>query len=135
MSLAVGVLCSEQSLELAALLTEMESGRLNVNIKAVVADRDSAALTLARNVGLYGVFVPRAAFHANRDGFERRLVELFQQAEAEVVVLAGYEREVGHVLKESFLGRVYGLGLDPEELVDDLEARIRMRGTALSLVP
>ena len=128
----LGILCTSEGLELAALIAAAESGRLAGEIKIVIADRDSEALALAREAGLYGVFVPRAPFHANRDGFERRLAEVFFQAGAEAVVLAGYQRELGDVLLTEFSGRVYGQGLGPEELTADLEKRLR--ADRLSLV-
>ncbi len=92
---------------------------------ARAADRDSSALGLAREAGLYGAFLPRSAFHANRDGYERRLVEILRASEAEAVALAGFDREPGPVLTEAFPGRVYGRGLGPVELVAELEKRLR----------
>jgi folate-dependent phosphoribosylglycinamide formyltransferase PurN len=118
MPLNLGLLCSNEGLELAAIIEAVQKGRLSVSIQIVIADRHSEALTLARSAGFYGVFVPRAPFHANRDGFERRLVEVLAQAEVQLVVLAGYEREPGPVLAEAF--PLFGLGLGPEELVSRL---------------
>ncbi|MDR2946515.1 MAG: hypothetical protein LBV79_07220 [Candidatus Adiutrix sp.] len=121
----LGILCSDEGLELAALIGAVENGRLPAASKMVVADRDGASLALAREAGLYGAFIPRAAFHANRDGYERRLVEILRGAEVEAVALAGFDREPGPVLCEAFPGRLYGQGLGPAELVDELEKRLR----------
>ncbi|MDR2935438.1 MAG: hypothetical protein LBV70_06145 [Candidatus Adiutrix sp.] len=120
MPLNLGLLCSNEGLELAAVIEAVRTGRLSASIQIVIADRHSAALTLARTAGFYGVFVPRSPYHANRDGFERRLVEVLTQAEVQLVVLAGYEREPGPVLAEAFPGRLFGQGLGPEELVGRL---------------
>jgi phosphoribosylglycinamide formyltransferase-1 len=120
----VGLLCSNQGLELAAVISALTSGRLSASVRIVIADRHQSVLNLARSAGLYGVFIPRAPFHANRDGFERRLVELLTQAEVRLVVLAGYERELGPVLNEAFPGRLFGHGLGPEELVSGLAERV-----------
>ena len=116
----LGLLCSNEGLELAAVIKALAEGRLSGSVRIVIADRHSAALALARSAGLYGVFIPRAPYHANRDGFERRLVEVLAQAEVQLLVLAGYEREPGPVLTEAFPGRLLGLGLGPEELVGRL---------------
>ena len=116
----LGLLCSNEGLELAAVVEAVAAGRLSADIRIVIADRHSAALGLARSAGFYGVFIPRSPYHANRDGFERRLVEVLTQAEVQWVVLAGYEREPGPVLVEAFPGRLLGLGLGPEELVSRL---------------
>ena len=124
-SVNIGVICSVEGFDLAPLIEAVEGGRLPAEIKVVVADRDSAILMQARSAGLYGVFIPRSAFHANRDGYERRLVEIMREAEVEAVVLAGFDRELGQVLAEAFPNRIYGRGLAPEELVNELGKRLR----------
>ena len=121
----LGLLCSNESLELAAVIDAATVGRLPADIRIVIADRHSAALTLARSAGFYGVFIPRAPFHENRDAFERRLIEVLAQAEVQLVVLAGYEREIGPVLAEAFPDQLFGQGLGPEELVARLTEKIR----------
>jgi folate-dependent phosphoribosylglycinamide formyltransferase PurN len=113
----LGLLCSNEGRELAAVIEAVAIGRLSASIQIVIADRHSAALSLARSSGFYGVFIPRSPYHANRDGFERRLIEVLTQAEVQLLVLAGYEREPGPVLTQAFPGRLLGLGLSPEELV------------------
>jgi len=125
MVMSAGVICSGDGLELAAIIEAIDCGRLPLEIKIVITDRDSQALGLARTAGLYGAFIPRSAFHANRDGFERRLVEMMTQAEAEAVILAGFEREVGPVLSAAFPDRLLGQGLSPEELTAFLEKKLR----------
>jgi len=125
MSINIGVISAGEGFDLSPLIEAAESGRLPAEIKVVIADRDSAGLLQARSAGLYGAFIPRAAFHANRDGYERRLVEIMREVEAEAVVLAGFDRELGQVLTGAFPGRVYGRGLGPVELVSDLEKRLR----------
>lgn len=127
----LGILCSSESPELAATIAAAAAAP--AAIKIVIADRDSAALTLARAAGLYGVFVPRAAYHANRDGFERRLVEMFAQAEARLVILAGYQRETGPVLAEAF--PLLGQGLGPAQLARDLPGQIRDHTFSLAKRP
>lgn len=133
MPVNIGILCSGEGLELAALIAAAGGGRLPAEIKIVITDRDSSALALAREAGLYGCFVPRAAFHANRDGFERRLVELLKEAGAEAVVAADFLREPGQVLAEAFPGRLFNLnGLPPDELAEVLGQKLRH--LSLSLV-
>lgn len=117
----LGVICSQEGAELAAIIKATETGQLSGAIKIVIADRDSAALALARHCGLYGVFLPRAIFHDNRDGFERRLVEILTQAEVDTVILAGFNRELGQILTGAFPGRIYGQGLGTNELISELE--------------
>ena len=120
----LGLLCSNKGLELAAVIEAVSAGRFSASIQIVVADRHSEALSLARSAGFYGVFIPRSPYHANRDGFERRLIEVLTQAEVQLLVLAGYEREPGAVLTQAFPGRLLGLGLGPEELIACLDEKI-----------
>ncbi|KXS56030.1 MAG: hypothetical protein AMR96_04905 [Candidatus Adiutrix intracellularis] len=132
MALNIGILCSGDGPELATVIFAVESGRLPADIKVVIADRDSAALTVARSSGLYSAFIPRSAYHTNRDGFERRLVTIFEEAKVEVAVLVGYERELGPVLTTAFPNRLFGSGLMGEQLVTNLAQRLR--GELLTLV-
>lgn len=125
MNINLGVISSQEGFDLSGLIAASESGRLPAEIKIVVADRDSSTLKQARQAGLYGVFIPRSAFHANRDGYERRLVEILRETEVNAVVLAGFDREPGRVLTEAFPGRIYGQGLEPEELAGELEKSLR----------
>ena len=120
----LGLLCSNKGRELEAVIEAMTMGRISGSIQIVIADRHSEALSLARLNGFYGVFIPRSPYHANRDGFERRLIEVLTQAEVQLLVLAGYEREPGPVLTQAFPGRLLGLGLESEELVGRLAEEI-----------
>jgi len=133
MTLKCGVLCSGEGLELAALIEATESGRLPLEIKMVVTDRDSPALNIARNAGLYGAFVPRTAFHENRDGYERRLIQVLTEAGAETVILAGFSRDLGPVFEAAFPGRILGRDLGPEDLISALEQALR--GLNIRLIP
>ena len=133
MPINIGVLCSGEGLELAAIIGAARDGRLPAGIKIVITDRDSSALALAREAGLYGSFVPRTAFNANRDGYERRLIEVLKEAGAEALVLANFLRETGPVLEEAFTGRIINLdGLAPGEIPEFLA--LKVRGCSLSLV-
>ena len=133
MSINIGILSSGEGLELAALIGAARNGQLPAEIKIVLTDRDSSALALAREAGLYGSFVPRSAFHANRDGFERRLAALLKEAGVEAVILANFLREPGPTLEAAFPGKIINLeGLSLEN-IPELVAR-KLRGFSLNLV-
>lgn len=126
MGAAIGVLCSGQGLELAALIQARMDGRLPADIRVVICDsQNDDILNLARSAGIYAAFVPRGAYHANLDGYERRLLEIMRKAGAETVVLAGFARELGGVLAQAYPGRLVGRGLGPLELVSELEKVLR----------
>jgi phosphoribosylglycinamide formyltransferase-1 len=71
-----------------------QAGKLGKAEPAVmVADSHHAgAINVARELGVYATFVPRTAYHANREGFEKRLLEVLAPLEIEFVVLAGFQR-------------------------------------------
>ncbi|UQZ89388.1 hypothetical protein C4J81_09325 [Deltaproteobacteria bacterium Smac51] len=128
MSTGIGVLCSGPGLELYALIQAVHDGRLPATIRLVICDsQNSDVLTLARSNGLQAAFVPRGAFHANIDGYERRLLEMMREAQVEMVVLAGFARELGSVLNDAYPGQIVGRDLCPVRLVSELESVLRKK--------
>jgi phosphoribosylglycinamide formyltransferase-1 len=102
------VFCSGRGSNLAALLESYESGRLGgAEPVAVVCDSHHAgALNVARERGVYATFVPRTAYHANRDGYEKRLLEVLAPFEVEFIVLAGFLRILGPLFLDAFSNRI-----------------------------
>jgi len=133
MPINIGVLCSEEGLALAALLDSVQNGGLPAEIKIVITDRNSSALAIPRSIGLPTSYVPRSAFHSNRDGFERRLVELLHEAEANAVVTADFMREPGPVLEAAYPNKIFSLnGIPCSEVTEHLSKKLR--GASLNLV-
>lgn len=132
MPINIGILSSGEGLELAALIGATISGRLPAEIKIVITDRDSSALALARESGLYGCFLPRSIFHDNRDGFERRLADLLKEAGAEAIILANFLREPGPTLEAAFPGKIIDLqGLRVEDITEFAACKLRALGLSL----
>ena|GEM_PF-1690981 len=123
MPLNLGLLCSNAGLEMAAVVRAVAAGGIPAAVGIAISDCQSSALIAPRSAGFQGILIPRAPFHANRDGYERRLVQILTQAEVRLVVLAGYEREPGPVLTAAF--PIFGQGLGPEELVARLTEKVR----------
>lgn len=96
---------------MAALLDAYESGALaGAEPVAVVCDSHHAgALNVARERGVYSTFVPRSAYHANKDGYEKRLLEVLAPFGVELVVLAGFLRILGPVFLDAFPQRVINI--------------------------
>ncbi|MDR0549944.1 MAG: phosphoribosylglycinamide formyltransferase [Deltaproteobacteria bacterium] len=107
----VAVLCSGRGSNLLALIKAYEAGLLGpAELRLVLADSAAAgAIEVARTAGLYAAVVPRTAYHANRDGYERRLLEVMAPHEIEIVVLAGFKRLIGPVLLEAFPNRILNI--------------------------
>ncbi|MDR0355612.1 MAG: phosphoribosylglycinamide formyltransferase [Deltaproteobacteria bacterium] len=102
------VFCSGRGTNLAALLDAHEAGRIGGAVPvAVVCDSHHAgAINVGRERGIYSTFVPRTAYHANRDGFERRLLEVLAPLDVDFVILAGFMRILGNVFLSAFPNRV-----------------------------
>ncbi len=110
MNTKIAVLCSGRGSNLGALMEAREKGLLPVEIVLVLSDNAKAgALMRAREHGIYATFVPRSAYHANREGFEKRLVEILKESGAEFIVLAGFERLIGPALLEAFPERIINI--------------------------
>ena len=105
------VLCSGRGSNLKALLEAAEGGRLGrAEPVVMVADSHHAgAINVAREFGVYDTFVPRTAYHANRDGFERRLLEVLGPLAPDLVVLAGFQRILGSAFLSAFPQRVINI--------------------------
>ena len=110
MSTKIAVLCSGRGSNLLALIEAQEKGFLPVEIVLVLSDTaEAGALMRAREHGIYATFVPRSAYHANREGFEKRLVEMLKESGAEFIILAGFERLIGPALLEAFPQRIVNI--------------------------
>jgi phosphoribosylglycinamide formyltransferase-1 len=76
----------------------------------MVADSHYAdAISVAREFGVYATFVPRTAYHANREGFEKRLLEVLQPLNVDLVVLAGFQRLLSPVFLSAYPLRVINI--------------------------
>jgi phosphoribosylglycinamide formyltransferase-1 len=105
------VLCSGRGSNLQALLEAAQAGRLQpADPVLVLSDTAGAgALNIGREYGLYSAVVPRGAYHANRDGYERRLLAVMAEHQIELVVLAGFLRILGPVFLSAFPDRILNI--------------------------
>ena len=85
------VLASGEGSNLQALIDEVHLPGL-ANIALVLSDREQAgALERARSAGIPAVSLPRLPGEG-REGYHRRAAQVLQQANPDLVVLAGYMR-------------------------------------------
>jgi phosphoribosylglycinamide formyltransferase-1 len=137
------VFCSGRGSNLSALLDAHESGQLAGAEPAVVIcdSHHAGALNVARERGIMTTFVPRTAYHANRDGYEKRLLEVMAPYEIELVVLAGFLRILGPVFLEAFPLKV--INVHPALLPSfpghgvwaaEIEAGIKLAGATVHFV-
>lgn len=139
--LPVVVLISGRGSNLRALVTEAQAGRLPIELRAVVSDRqDAAGLDWARRIGVHGVALSPREF-PDRERYDQALGALVASFEPGLVVLAGFMRILGPAFVDRFEGRVVNIhpsllprhrGLHTHRRV--LEAREREHGASVHFV-
>jgi len=102
----IAVLISGRGSNLQAILDAIAARRLDAAIAIVVSNRaDAPGLERAREAGVEAIcLVP--SDYADRDAYDRGLVEVLRAREVGLICLAGYMRLVGSRLLEAFPNRV-----------------------------
>jgi len=96
------VLASGRGGNLKAIIDAVDSGKINAAIRIVISDKKEAyALERARQAGIPAVFINPKDF-ADRESFDRAVVERLKEAQVDFVVLAGFLRLVSRYFLEQF---------------------------------
>src|SRR6266480_3305975 len=97
----IGILGSGRGSNCRAILQRIRNGKLNGRAAVVISDvLDAPILEIAREFGVANAYLPPGHFRTRLEPkVEAQLVKMLQDAEVEVVVLAGFMR----VLKEQML--------------------------------
>jgi phosphoribosylglycinamide formyltransferase-1 len=97
----IGILGSGRGSNCRAILQSVRDGRLNAKATVVISDvLNAPILEIAREFGVANAYLPPGHFRTRLEPkVEAQLVKMLQDAEVEVVVLAGFMR----VLKEQML--------------------------------
>lgn len=111
--LRVAVLASGRGSNLQAIIDAIEAGRVQARIVAVISNKkDAAALERARKHGLPDMFVdpkPFAGRPDSREAYDRALLDILQQHEVELVLLAGYMKIVTAFLVNAYANRMMNI--------------------------
>jgi phosphoribosylglycinamide formyltransferase-1 len=99
--LGLGILGSGKGSNCRAILEQISAGKLAAEARLVVSDVfDAGILDIAREFGVSNAFLPPGKFRTRLEpAVEMELVRLLEDADVELVVLAGFMR----VLKEPML--------------------------------
>lgn len=104
--LRVAVLASGRGSNLQAIIDAIEAGHVQAQIVAVISNKkDAVALERARKHGIKDLFVdakPFAGRPDSREAYDRSLLEVLQQHNVELVLLAGYMKIVTAVLVNAY---------------------------------
>jgi len=97
----IGILGSGRGSNCRAILQSIRDGKLNARATVVISDvLDAPILEIAREFGVANAYLPPGHFRTRLEPkVEAQLVKMLQDAEVELVVLAGFMR----VLKEQML--------------------------------
>jgi phosphoribosylglycinamide formyltransferase-1 len=111
--LRVAVLASGRGSNLQAVIDAIDAGEVHAQIVAVISNKkDAAALERARQHGLPDLFVdpkPFAGRPDSREAYDRALLEILQERQVELVLLAGYMKIVTAVLVNAFANRMMNI--------------------------
>src|SRR5712671_3321609 len=105
----IAVLVSGRGSNLQAILDAIAAGRLDATIAIVMSNRsDAPGLARARDAGIDAQCLLPSEF-ANRDAYDRAIVEVLVARAVNVICLAGYMRLVGGRLLEAFPNRILNI--------------------------
>jgi phosphoribosylglycinamide formyltransferase 1 len=111
--LRVAVLASGRGSNLQAVINAIEAGQVHAQIVAVISNKkDAVALERARKHGIKDLFVdpkPFAGRPDSREAYDRSLLEVLQQHNVELVLLAGYMKIVTAVLVNAYANRMMNI--------------------------
>jgi phosphoribosylglycinamide formyltransferase-1 len=104
----IGVLVSGGGTNLQALIDACQEGKINGQVVLVISNREDAyALERASQKGIRNKFVSPSSFRG--EDYDRRLVELLEQEEVQLVVLAGYLRVLSPAFIDRFRNRIINI--------------------------
>jgi len=111
--LRVAVLASGRGSNLQAIIDAIEAGQVQAQIVAVISNKkDAVALDRARKHGIKDLFVDPKPFAGRPDGreaYDRSLLDILQQHDVELVLLAGYMKIVTAVLVNTYANRMMNI--------------------------
>jgi phosphoribosylglycinamide formyltransferase 1 len=137
----IAVLISGRGTNLQSIIDATSSHALDATIAIVISNRAEAhGLARARQAGIEALHLnPRE--HADRDAYDRAIVEVLRARDVALVCLAGFMRLVGRPLLDAFPERILNIhpsllpsfrGLDAQRQA--LEHGVRISGATVHLV-
>ena len=107
--LRVAVLISGTGSNLKALINAVEAGGLDLDIVRVVSNRKDAAGINHATAAAIPVSVISHTDFPDRQTHDAAVVEVLQQSQAELIILAGYMRILGEEFASKYSGRMINL--------------------------
>ena len=109
MNRRLGILISGRGSNLQAIIDAVQDRRLDATIAVVISNRaDAAGMARARGAGIETLLLsPRE--YADRDAYDRAIVDVLRQHDVGLVCLAGFMRLVGRSLLDAFPNRILNI--------------------------
>jgi len=109
--LKLGILGSGKGSNFKAIAEAIDAGQINAEVRIVLSDVEKAGiLDFAHARGIRAEFIAPGRFRTKLEPeAEERLVRLLQEAEVELVVLAGYMRMIKAPMLEAFPNRIVNI--------------------------
>ena len=106
--LRLGILGSGRGSNFRAIMAQIIDGRVDAEVRLVISDVQNAGiLSYARDLNIPTLYVQPGRFKTKLEPeVERDIVRLLQEADVELVVLAGFMRIVKEPLLKAFRGRM-----------------------------
>ncbi len=106
----VAVLASGTGSNLDALIEKSKSGLMRAEVGFVLSDKpDAPCLQKARDAGIPAVVALPAESGESRDDYDARLIEVLQQDNPDLIVLAGFMRILTPAFCDAFAGRIINI--------------------------
>ena len=103
------VLISGQGTNLKAILEQIQAGHLQAEVAAVISNRPQApGLTLAQQAGIHTAVLDHTQFD-DRLSFDQALMDLIDQHQPDLIVLAGFMRILSESFVHHFLGKLINI--------------------------
>lgn len=109
MSLRIAVFASGQGSNFQALVDAKQAGKLDVSIELLVCDKPQAPVVERANKAGVDAFVFTPKDYASREVYEQEILQILQQKQVDLIVLAGYMRIITSTLVEPFYGRMINI--------------------------
>jgi phosphoribosylglycinamide formyltransferase-1 len=109
--LRIGVLASGRGSNLQAIIDSVREGRLNAEVAVVISDvEDAHALVRARSAGISAHYVEPGAKRARMGKQnEQKIVDLLEEAQVDLIALAGFMRILSPEFVRHFSGRIMNI--------------------------
>jgi len=105
----IAVFASGSGSNFQAIADAVDAGRLDVRIELLVCDKPKARVVERAMAAGVPVFTFNPKDYPNRQAYETEIIQLLQDKQVDLIVLAGYMRIITEVLVNGYWGRIINI--------------------------